>query len=115
MKKDQDKFRLFVEADVVWRARDNGKNKVTSVLLRGENVDLKAFFDKDSGQLNKEGYKTVTELLLQGLNTNIHGAHQAGVIPSAEHLRHVINRLEDLFVKVTEVRNIPANHVDIDD
>lgn len=53
--------------------------------------------------LNKFGVKALSQVLVQGLNANIQGAHQNGIMDSAEHLRYVISELERAFVNVTEV------------
>lgn len=111
-----EQFKLQVETTLICR-RVDGKAKAKAVtnLLKGDNINLLQFFTQGTGNLNLEGYKTITELMIQGLNANIQGAHQTGIIDSAEHLRKVIARLEQLFINVVDVRNVPADSIHLDD
>lgn len=114
--KEGDTFKIIVETSLVVRKTAEGKSSAKAItnLLRTENAGYSQFYN-DNKELNLLGYETVTELLIQGLNANIHGAHQAGTIDSAKHLRHIISRLEELFVLNVKVTQIPINHTHIDD
>jgi hypothetical protein len=57
----------------------------------------------DRGLPTKEGSQILTEAFVQGLVGNIHQAHANGFRDSAEHLRAIINKLEDGFATVANV------------
>lgn len=57
------------------------------------------------GLLTKEGSQVMTNVLVQGLISNIHLAHQKGWKDSAENLRFIISELERGFVQVAEIRS----------
>lgn len=109
-------YTLKVETTLTFSKVDGRvNNRVITNLLTGKNLDIRQYYQPENGILNEAGYKIMTELLIQGLNVNIQGAHQQGKIDSAKHLRQVISRLEDLFVNISDVSYIPANSIGIDD
>lgn len=55
------------------------------------------FFDHQNDP-SKMSVMFITKLLVEALSGNIHASHQKGYVDSAEHLRHAIGMLEDLFV-----------------
>lgn len=121
MKKEQvffpdDHGKLVVQTSLQFD-RDNGKAapRSFSLFLDGVNTDIRQYFDPKTGALNKAGYDTITEMLVQGLNINLQGAHQEGVIDSAAHLRFIIARLEQLFINAVQVSHPPLNTVDINE
>lgn len=76
----------------------------------GLNVNLiiekpleKRSYIKDDGLPNKNGTKNLTVIMAQGLVANIHYAHQKGYWDSAEHLRYIINELEQGFIQIPEL------------
>jgi hypothetical protein len=56
-----------------------------------------AFFNEDDSP-NEMASHFISKFLVEALAGNIHTSHQQGHIDSAEHLREIISRLEDLFV-----------------
>ncbi len=109
------KHQLKVEVTVDFhKASLDEKLKTFSTLLSGLNVDMSTFYNP-AGELTEAGVKLITELLVNGLNINIQGAHQRGIVDSAKHLRAIVQRLEELFVGLSEVRTVSPNTVDIDD
>lgn len=67
-----------------------------------DNLDRSKYFD-ESGITTEEGIKALTTCFVEGLIGNIHHGHQSGYIDSAEHLRHVISRLEEGFVSIVNL------------
>ncbi len=65
-------------------------------------LDQDAFFQK-GGTPTEMSAVFISKMLVEALSANIHVAHQTGQIDSAEHLRSVMERLEDLFVLNCEV------------
>lgn len=110
------RYTIEVKTTLTFSKVDNQvHNRVITNLLTGKNLDVHQYFQPENGILNERGYNIMTELLVQGLNVNIQGAHQQGIIDSAKHLRQVIARLEQMFVLVNDVNYIPASSIDIDD
>ena len=66
------------------------------------NVDEKQYLDSD-GIVNKIGSHVVTQCFVQGLIANIHMAHGQGFRNDAEHLRYIIQELENGFVRLADV------------
>jgi len=73
-------------------------------LFVSDNLDKKQYLDKD-GIPTKDGSKSLTMVLTQGLIGNIHQAHEKGFWDSAEHLRYIISELERGFVSVAYSSN----------
>ena len=81
------------------------KQKLKSVDVQIEvskNISMEAYLTTER-RLNKEGMNVVTQAFVQGIVANIHAAHQAGFIDSAEHLRYVISEIEKGFVELGDV------------
>lgn len=55
------------------------------------------------GSPTREGIKMGTCIMTLGLSNNLHYAHDKGLWDSAEHLRYIIQDLEEQFVKVPAV------------
>jgi hypothetical protein len=82
---------------------DGESSEVVSTSLRlnlQENIDQDKYLDKNAKyKMTEEGSKIVTATLVAALSSNIHLAHQNGYQDSAEHLRHIIKKLEDFFIQ----------------
>ena len=57
------------------------------------------YFGK-GGEPTAAGVMLSTNALIEGLNGNIHYAHNKGYRDSAEHLRYIIDQLERRFVAI---------------
>ena|SRR5690606_23394852 len=82
-----------------------GKSKhlETNILLSpSNNLNLSSYVNLD-GSMTKDGCKVFTHALVHGLVSNIHAAHQAGHIDSAEHLRLIISELERGFIQQIKI------------
>ncbi len=66
--------------------------------------DKAAYYEGD--QLSANGVQAVTSTLIEGLLANLHGAHINGTRDSAEHLRYIIDRLEQGFVRLVDADSI---------
>jgi len=66
-----------------------------------DNLDKTQYLENDLP--TKEGFKVLSNILIQGLVGNIHQAHERGFRNDAEHLRWVISELERGFVAIAEV------------
>lgn len=78
--------------------------------FKNVSYDLRVFAPLDSrkyrnndGTLNNDGCNAITETLIQGLVANVHTMHQKKYRDSAEHLRDIIKKLEDGFVRQANV------------
>lgn len=106
------KFKGICEIEV----RPKGKEKPSMEnccfhLELSSNLDPKAYYDRD-GNMTAIGSKTITNVFVQGLVGNMHAAHQAGFMDSAEHLRYIIKELERGFVAQVEVDSKPVHGAD---
>ena len=94
------KFSAIVVCEFETHTESHKKSKLntTELLLElSDNLERNAYFD-ETGMPKKDAIKPLSEVLVSGLASNIHYAHQNGMWDSAEHLRYVIMRLEQLFV-----------------
>lgn len=78
------------------------------------NLSPDFFYDGGGKVFNKEGSVWYTEAAIAGLVANIHLAHQKGWRDSAEHLRHIMEMLQEGFAQVmndvkTDVINVQGN------
>lgn len=63
------------------------------------NLNKRAYIGPDELP-TQEGSKVLTTVLVQGLIGNIHHSHQNGYRDSAQHLRDIIEQLEQGFIAV---------------
>ena len=70
-------------------------------LILPPQVDKKAYIN-DNGPYTKAGIKTISNVLVQTLLTNLRSAHRNGEWDSAEHLRWIIAELERGFIKLDD-------------
>ncbi len=98
------KIRLesLITLDLVKKPNDPIPKLDECIINLIEPLGMKGYRNKDK-TLTKDGVKALTQVLVQGLNANIQGAHQKGNWDSAEHLRYVISELERSFVAVVDV------------
>lgn len=82
-----------------------GKSKHfrTDIYLDTSDNLAKPHYVNNDGSMTKDGCKVFTQTLVQGLVGNIHAAHQAGHMDSAEHLRYIISELERGFIQQTKI------------
>lgn len=73
---------------------------VSSDLKFSDNIDKKMYWD--GNKLNTSGSKAFSNVLIQGLVSNIHTSHDNGCWDSAEHLRYIISELERGFVTIVK-------------
>lgn len=75
----------------------------TKILLSvDDRVDHDHFFKAD-GLPSAAGTKALSQCFTQGLVANIHQAHENGYWNNAEHLRYIIQQLENGFAHVGTV------------
>lgn len=73
-------------------------NECRLALTASENIEHSQYLD-EQGYYNKQGTEVITNVLIEGLLTNLHASHDRGYWDSAEHLRHIIAELEKGFVR----------------
>jgi hypothetical protein len=66
------------------------------------NLDRTAYVNPD-GTPTEAGGKVITEVLLRGLIGHIHAMKEIGVRNDVEHVRYIIDKIEDGFAQVTQV------------
>lgn len=100
-------FYLNAGAKAYFKTKDSAENsesKGVAAVPIGVEVyfdhdrQLKNIYTNDDGTMTASGHKAVTTTLVQGLIASIHAAHEDKTIDSAEHLRTIIEMLEDGFV-----------------
>ena len=102
-------FGFIVEAKLVLnheKGWTTSKHVRTDFILSpSPNLDKKMYFKGDPKEhnLTKEGAKVASNVLVSALAANIHQAHQNGDWDSAEHMRYVIQKLEEQFANVANV------------
>jgi hypothetical protein len=96
-------FRARVDVDY----EHTDKDQYSKVLATTFNIEPSPNLDRDEYMENdlptQEGCYALTETLCLGLIANIHLAHQKGYRDSAEHLRAIIQKLEDGFIEQTDI------------
>lgn len=81
---------------------NNSRHIATNIkIIPSDNLDKEKYVKNNEPTI--EGSRVLTEALTQGLIANIHTSHQLGYIDSAEHLRHIINQLENGFIRIAEI------------
>lgn len=79
------------------------KHKFTDLVMDpSDNLNRDGYFSGEDLP-NKVGAQAITETLIEGLIANIHYTHQNGIRDSAEHLRDIIRKLEDGFVRIGNI------------
>ncbi len=78
--------------------------EVKLFLEPSDNMKHQGFNGEDQLPTAK-GSAIVTKCFVQGLIGNIHHAHAKGFKNDAQHLREIIQQLEDGFMSVVKVRN----------
>jgi hypothetical protein len=83
--------------------KSTSKHVATDFFLElGKGLHHSIYLD-ENGIPTKEGSHVLTNIFVQGLIGNIHAAHDKGYRDGAEHLRYIIEKLEEGFASVYDV------------
>jgi hypothetical protein len=94
------KYKAGIVSEVLFEADFKKQRSVVrecSIYLIAEEALQKEWRDEDAAEFNEKGTKIATIVLIQGLVSNIHAAHQKGLWDSADHLKYIIKELERGF------------------
>lgn len=101
------KYKITAGCELSLDQMDLGLGKLTvdtaSLFLELDKSWDESKYINDNGTPTVKGTKTITNILIQGLVANIHGAHQTKQWDSAEHLRYIISELERGFVQIGDI------------
>jgi hypothetical protein len=76
-----------------------------------DNLDKSAYLTEDDIP-TKEGHRMLTNVLVQGLISNIHVAHKKGYRNDSEHIRYIKDELQRGFVENVTVEKGYFNEKD---
>jgi len=97
-------FEVIVQLTVTDDKGDDKTRPVsTQIALNAQsNLDRSAYVNPD-GTPTEAGGKVITETLLKGIVGHIHAMKEIGIRDDVEHVRYIIDKIEDGFAQVTEV------------
>lgn len=97
-------YKFQVVCEVIVEESDGDSVAVTQSGIHfklDEQLAPHGYYDK--GNINANGAEAMRICLIEGMNAFIQASHQKGLIDSAENLRYIISKLEDLFVRVATI------------
>ena len=111
-----------VKCQSVFETKESGANVTANLKYTEYDLEVSGNLEESmymveqpdgSYKFTKAGNEVVTATLVTALVSNIHNAHDSGLIDSAAHLRLIIKKLEEGFVTIVHENEVKNQFTDI--